>query len=267
MRRVRRHERLPEPGGVARLELGHRAAHPLVLGEHVPHPAAQLVVQGRQRRVLVLDVSQQLDAQLPRGLLALLAARPVLTVAVGVRGPGVDHEQRQSRRLPGPTARAAATSRWQSSEQRGVGATEQRDGLVQPTGRCSGHLLLGPHAGTHQRRARRRRPRRTSASRAAPSATAHSIAAELDSPAPSGTRPSTMTSMPGTRQPASCSAHTTPAAYEAQPLTAPGPSSFSGASKGSSCCRLVTVSTSSSRPATAAYVAWGSAIGRQKQPL
>ena len=41
--------------------------------------------------------------------------------------------------------------------------------------------------------------------------TEHSSAAELDSPAPTGTRLSTVTSMPRTSCPASRSAHSTPA--------------------------------------------------------
>src|SRR5665647_3004348 len=43
------------------------------------------------------------------------------------------------------------------------------------------------------------------------------VAAELESPAPWGTCPSTMRSRPRTWWPASCRAHTTPAAYAPQP--------------------------------------------------
>ena len=92
-------------------------------------------------------------------------------------------------------------------------------------------------------------------------------AAELDSPDPSGTRPSTTRSIPGRSCPASRSAHATPATYAAQPSTDPGDTSASGPSYRSSRWALATVSTPSPRRRTAAYVACGSAIGRQSPAL
>ena len=92
----------------------------------------------------------------------------------------------------------------------------------------------------------------TPAASHAASAVAHSSAAELDSPAPTGTRLSTTMSMPGAGSPVSRMAHTTPATYAAHPWTWPGPSCSSGALKPLSCCRLVTVRIASARGAAAA---------------
>ncbi len=59
--------------------------------------------------------------------------------------------------------------------------------------------------------------------------------------------PCTTRSMPGRSQPSSRSAHSTPAAYAAQPAVSPGPRASSRPSKTSSCCPLRTVTTSSFR--------------------
>ena len=52
--------------------------------------------------------------------------------------------------------------------------------------------------------------------------TAHSMACDEDSPAPSGTSESRSRSKPGTAMPRCCSAQITPRGYLAQPLAAPG---------------------------------------------
>ena len=108
-------------------------------------------------------------------------------------------------------------------------------------------------------------PPPTSSSSAIP--TEHSSAADDDSPAPSGTRLSTNRSTPGTSYPASRSAHTTPAAYPAQPSTDRGPSSPSVPSHPSFCWRLVIRTSSSARGRAAAYVACGSATGSTSPAL
>ena len=82
-------------------------------------------------------------------------------------------------------------------------------------------------------------------------ATAHSIAAELDRPAPSGTVLSTSRSAPGTSTPLSRSAQGTPAAYAAQPGTAPGATSSRLPSHASACWRLAIRSRPSDRAAAA----------------
>ena len=72
----------------------------------------------------------------------------------------------------------------------------------------------------------------------AATATAASSDAELDRPAPSGTVLSRCRSIAGTSWPACSSAHSTPAAYAAQPLTWPGPASAARPSQASSCWAL-----------------------------
>lgn len=100
-------------------------------------------------------------------------------------------------------------------------------------------------------------------SRATP--TAHSSAADEDSPAPTGTVLSTSTSNPPRSWPASRSVQSTPAAYPAQPSTEPSWSSVP--SKTESCWALATRTSSSARGRSAAYVAWGSATGRTSPRL
>ena len=147
-----------------------------------------------------------------------------------------------------------------------AGSGEQRGRLVHAAGGRLGDGVLGVDAGA----ARTRRPlvgrqqaegeqvRRRGA-------TAHSRAAELDSPAPSGTRPSTATSRPGHGIPrlAQCPRH--PGDVGGPPARAPGGDVGERTPRprrrpGRTRCGA----RSSSRGRTAAKVRCGSAIGRHE---
>ena len=103
---------------------------------------------------------------------------------------------------------------------------------------------------------------------AASSATEHSSAAEDDNPAPIGRSASIVMSAPPARQPASRSAHATPAAGAAQPLTEPGCSAAIGSTTGSvPACREVIAIWPSRRREAAAYTPAGRANGRTNTSL
>ena len=212
-RGVRGVEQRADPGEVAGVDQLDRLPDALDLRDDVPHPAGDLVgllrvVDGiaeplsaaveRRRR----DLAQPPHAEQGRGPLALLAARPVLAVGERVVGAGVDDEQLQAGRgeveRHVPHAEVAAVD-----EQRRPRPRAQRRRLV--------HARRWARRRCRSRRARRRRragarplvvrPARARRRRRAPPPTAHSRAADEDSPAPSGTSPSTTASRPGDRVP------------------------------------------------------------------
>ena len=132
-----------------------------------------------------------------------------------------------------------------------------------PVGAPATSVSARMQACTHANRAASSSGRPTTAAIA--TATEHSSAADDERPAPRGTVPSTHTSSPGTSTPDSRRAQATPATYAAQPVTSPGP--MPTPSQPSSACALRTRTSRSGRGATAAYVAWGSATGRQVPAL
>ncbi len=98
-------------------------------------------------------------------------------------------------------------------------------------------------------------------------ATAPSSAALEDSPPPTGTSESTMTSSPGTATPASRSAHTTPSGYADQPDTTPGARSATAISGAVPSCFDQHRSWPSARRPTATSASRSMANGSTKPSL
>src|SRR5699024_4886681 len=97
-------------------------------------------------------------------------------------------------------------------------------------------------------------------------ATAHSSAAEEDSPAPTGTSESSTRSAPGISTPPRRSDHTTPATYAAQPVTSPGAVSVPNSIEPSR-IEVHTRTRASARTRALQVVRRSIAIGRHGPPL
>ena len=159
--------------------------HPLVLGDHVPDPAAHHLVVGSCASAASRSVTSR-SAGTPeqRAAASSQVARRVGVLAVdeGVRGVGVEHQHLQAR----PRRGRAAPARPRSSGSRRTG----RDPPVHSVEAAWSMSPVG--APTNSFSARRASFARSSGSMASPPrsasavSVAHSSAAEEDSPAPIG---------------------------------------------------------------------------------
>ena len=157
----------------------------------------------RRRRRRVGDPGQVVEArlpqgrhtQLPRGRLAVRATRAVATVGQLVGDAGVGHQECQVARGPARTCRSVWSPKSISSAEPGS-ASIATIWSIPPVG-APGHLRLGAHAGPGQVTAYAGGEVEAGQRRPAPRPSRTRCAAELDSPAPSGTVLSTAMSTPG----------------------------------------------------------------------
>ncbi len=114
----------------------------MVLGDHVPGPAAQHRVGEAAYRVLgVVDVPQRADAKGARRGLALAAPGRVAAVGQGVAGAGIDDQQGEA--SGGRVERHRGGLSTAAVEQQGMaGPAEQGGGLIHDPGRHADEAVL-----------------------------------------------------------------------------------------------------------------------------
>ena len=249
-RGVRGVEQGAERGPVVPVQGVDERVHPGHLGDDVTCASEQRL--GKSGEVGGLrDVLEPEEAgRLPR----LVPARPVAAVRELVADPRVDDEHGEA--VGGRVERHLAHRPVGEVQQQGLPCLRvDRDGLVEPSGRCADVLLLGQDAGGGQLLVRPAEVQQLVEA----TATLHSSAAELESPAPIGTSLVISISMPSLTS----SARSTPATYSAHG------SASSSSSRGPSQVRsaLVIRTTPSARGVRVAVVVWVRAIGRQRPPL
>ena len=244
---------------------------PLDLGDDVAGAPPQHVVgQPGQHLVerLADDLAQRLDTEDLGRLLAGCAARAVLPVGQGVAGPGVGDEQDdvvggRGRTAPARGCRRGSRAAGRAARVQCIAAAWSMPPVGAPAMSFSARWHAAARTSRPSGESSRPRPKRSDTA----AATAHSSAAELDSPAPRGTRPSTTTSRPRTAYPACRRAHTTPATYAVHPCGCPAATSSMSTSTDESSCSEWMRSRSSSRGEAAHRVRCGSAMGSARPPL